>query len=346
MVVARNPVGVRKQGGRPGRRGGTRPFMKKVSKRGAYKKNVKNQLVLRRGAICETKQRVHSDIATINGYLAGADNLVNPLNWRTLVVDDAFTVIPLKSFYRNTHGFQEYNVIGNNIFSKYLNMKMQFRFPKDENIKLKDSEGVSYDVKNKMIEDPTKVYLICGYITESMNYPLVASPSPSLPAQSAAGADAIVTYIEQQLKPFFDDDEDKLQFRPKSTTNIKIEKYVKLAPKLTQAIGTQATPEHQFADSSVNIIDVKAHGSIPDVSKSWSTKTNRKIPLTEGAETSYPVDKQNLFVNNSWIPFAIIYNPSYEFQAANAIVDPATGNFTQVQMMEYRWNDVHYFTDS
>lgn len=93
-----------------------------------------------------------------------------------------------------------------------------------------------------------------------------------------------------------------------------------------------------------------ATGSIPDINKSWSVKTNRKIPLTEGAEAddkTYPVDKQNLYPNNSWIPFAVIYNPDYQAQVSNFVPDAANpGQFTQVQFMEYRWNDAHYFTDS
>ena len=103
-------------------------------------------------------------------------------------------------------------------------------------------ESQRYTVKNKMIEQPTKLYLICGWITESMNFPLIDSPSPSLPAQSEATGNALNNYITQQLKPFFDDDEDKLQFRPKQTTNIKIEKYVRIHPNKDKAIGTVATP--------------------------------------------------------------------------------------------------------
>lgn len=339
--------------GRP--KGSTRPTatgrpMLKQNKRGAYKKSVKSQMVMRRAPIVETKQRVHSDVAQINGYPAGSPevvNQVNPLNWRLLPTDDAFTNIALRSWTRNTHGFGENQVIGNNIFSKYLNFKLQVRFPDDSKVKVGSvkTPGTYIEVPNKMIEKPTKLYLVCGWITESLNYPLNSDVSPSLPAQSDADGQAIANYITQQLKPFFDDDEDKLQFRPKQTTNIKIEKYVKIAPNLDQAIATQATPEHQFADSSVSIIDVKAHGSIPDVYRSWSTKTNRKIPLTEGKEVSiYPVDKQNLFPNNSWIPFAVIYNPDYQSQLAN--LEIADGEVSQVQNIQFRYNDAHYFTDS
>jgi len=309
-------------------------------------------MVMRRAPIVETKQRVHSDVAQINGYPAGSPqsdhvNAVNPLNWRALPPDDAFTNIPLRSWTRVSHGFGENQVIGNNLFSKYLNFKLQVRFPDGSDISVPSikTPGTYVNVPNKMIEKPTKLFLVCGWITESLNYPLVNDTSPSLPAQSVADGDAIANYITQQLKPFFDDDEDKLQFRPKQTTNIKIEKYVKISPNLDNAIATQATPEHQFSDSSVNIIDVKEHGSIPDVYRSWNTKTNRKLPLTEGKEVSiYPVDKQNLYPNNSWIPFAVIYNPDYQFQLANITV--AEGEVSLTQMIQYRWNDAHYYTDS
>ena len=78
--------------------------MKKVGKKGAYKKRVKNQMVMRRAPIVETKQRVHSDVAEINGYPAGSVevvNQVNPLNWRLLPVQTAFTNIALRSWPRS-----------------------------------------------------------------------------------------------------------------------------------------------------------------------------------------------------------------------------------------------------
>lgn len=325
--------------------------MKKVGKAGAYKKTVKSQMVMRRAPIVETKQRVHSDVAQINGYPAGSPevvNQVNPLNWRLLPTDDAFTNIALRSWTRNTHGFGENQVIGNNIFSKYLNFKLQVRFPDGSDVKVGSlkTPGTYVNVPNKMIEKPTKVYLVCGWITESLNYPLNSDVSPSLPAQSDADGDAIANYITQQLKPFFDDDEDKLQFRPKSTTNIKIEKYVKITPNLDGAIGTQAQPYQQWSNNlGENVNAIEPNGSIPDVYRSWSTKTNRKIPLTEGKEVSvYPVDKQNLFPNNSWIPFAVIYNPDYQFQLGNIKI--ADGEVAQVQNLQFRYNDAHYFTDS
>lgn len=324
--------------------------MKKVSKRGAYKKNVKNQMVMRRAPMVETKQRVHSDVAVINGFPTGSTDPAdtqNPLNWRSIPPEDAFTNIPLKAWQRISHGFGENQVIGNSLFSKYLNFKLQVRFPdgKDILVPSQKTPGTQISVPNKMIESPTKLYLVCGWITQSLNYPLDNQPSPSLPAQSSADGNALDHYITQQLKPFFDDDEDKLQFRPKQTTNIKIEKYVKIAPNLDKAIATQAMPYQRWSNNlGENVNAIEPMGSIPDVFRSWSTKTNRKIPLTAGADVGFPVDKQNLYPNNSWVPFAVIYNPDYESQLENFKV--ADGEVTQVQLMQFRYNDAHYYTDS
>lgn len=329
--------------------------MKKVNARGAYNKTIKSQMVMRRAPLVETKQRVHSDVAQINGYPSGAPqsdhvNAVNPLNWRVLPPDDAFTNIPLRSWTRISHGFGENQVIGNNLFSKYLNFKLEVKFPDGSDVSVPSvkTPGTFVNVPNKIIQKPTKVYLVCGWITESLNYPLSSDVSPSLPAQADADGEAIANYITQQLKPFFDDDEDKLQFRPKQTTNIKIEKYVKIAPNLDAAIASQVQPNKVWTtEGQPGYPDYKIEhsGSVPNVYRSWSTKTNRKLPLTEGTDVSvYPVDKQNLFPNNSWIPFAVIYNPNYENQLASITIED--GEVNQTQMIQYRWNDVHYYTDS
>lgn len=347
-----------------GKRRGT---MKKVTRKGAYKKNVKNQMTLRRAPIVETKQRVSSDIARINGYEPGsneADNYQQPLNWKNLIVDDAFTLIPIDSFYRNSRGLEEYQMIGNTIFSKYLNMKFQFQFPEGKNITLystkvnnhgQDPIGTPYQVPNKMIQDPTKLYLICGWITQNWNCPLDVELDPhsdpiagQRPQRDQATQEELRRYIENQLRPYFDDQYDKLEFRPKATTNIKIEKYVRIKPHHDSAIGTAPHPVVQGFNEQGQTVTF-ATGSVPQVNKSWSQKINRKITYTEGAETSLSTDKQNLLPQDSWLPFAVIYNPDYQQQLSNMILSTnpeEDGRFTQVQMMRYRFNDAHYYTDS
>jgi hypothetical protein len=339
--------------------------MKKVSKKGAYKKSVKNQMTLRRAPIVETKQRVHSDIATLNGFPvvspttpATAGDL-QPANFQSIIPTNAYTLLPLKSFYRNTHGFDEWNCIGNSIFSKFLNVKVQMRFPHNEKIYLPvptaegKPPGTMYDVDNVMIQNPTKVYLICGWVTQNWNCPIqgeTAAGVPivgSRPSRSEATQSQLQEYINRQLEPYFDTSSDKLMFREKETSNIKIEKYVQFKPNLSNAIATQAMPTHESItadDETPHRYLMPAHGSIPDVQRNWSTKTNRKIHLTDGGQDSYG---ENLYPNHSWLPFAVIYNPSYDTQEDAWEVDTDNpGRFTKVCALQYRYNDAHYFTDS
>jgi hypothetical protein len=350
--------------------------MKKVSKKGAYKKNVKNQMSIRRAPIVETKQRVASDIAIINGFspfepgsAVHSDAYVQPVNFRPLIPDDAFQLVPIDSFYRNSHGFEDYNCVGNSIFSKYLNTKIQFRFPQNTDISMpvpaseQPAPGAMYTVPNRMIEQPTKLYLICGWVTQAWNCPIEGSTNAVplagvRPQRDSATQAQLQDYIDRQLEPYFDDSTDKLMFREKVTSNIRIDKYVRIKPNLTTAIATQAVPDHTVTDiTTLNSQDaqtalsprtVTAHGSIPDVLKTWSTKTNRKINLTEGTDSAGPNDKQNLYPNHSWIPFMAIYNPDYAMQASNTLMNVPgfPDRFSQVQFIQYRFNDAHYFTDS
>lgn len=342
-----------------------RKTMKKVTKKGAYKRNVKNQMTLRRAPIVETKQRVASDIAQLNGFAphepgtpVHSNQYPQPVNFRPITPTDAFQLIPLNSYYRNSHGFEEHNCVGNSIFSKFLKLKIQFRFPDNSNISLPVPEqeqpapGAMYECGNRMIEKPTKLYLICGWVTQNWNCPIEGSTTAvpvagTRPQRDSASQEQLRDYISRQLEPYFDDSTDKLMFREKETSNIKIEKYVRIKPDLSHAIGTEATPKHTQTTYTTTT-DVSGHGSIPDVNKSWTVKTNRKIGLTEGKEESFTADKQNLYPNHSWLPFACIYNPDFNSQAQNMI--PGNGaeqyRFTQVQFIQYRFNDAHYFTDS
>lgn len=347
-----------------GRPKGSKNVVKKVTGKSAYKKNVKNQMALRRAPIVETKQRVASDIALMNGFVPGGTAVTdreNPLNFRPLVMDDAFTLVPLDSFYRQQRGLEEHNILGSSIFSKFLNTKHQFQFPDGQDITLFSSQsnnngleppGTPYAVPNKMIQKPTRLYLICGWVTQNWNCPLdqeTDGQGNALPGQrpqrDMATQSQLKLYISNQLRPYFDDEYDKLQFRPKETTNIKVEKYVRIKPNHNEAIATQALP--QTTQGGQVLVDPQ--GSIPPVMKSWNVQTNRKIFYTQGADTGYSVDNQNLFPNDCWLPFCVIYNPDFAEQAANAKAnsDPKyAGRFTEIQAIQHRWNDAHYFTDS
>jgi len=352
------PKGSRRQRSDKGVPRGPRT-MKKVSKKGAYKRGVKNQMMLRRAPLVETKQRVESDIAAINGNVEENDWL-QPLAFRPLTPNHAFTFLPLTCFTRNSHGLEEWQLLGQNLTSKYLNVKTQFRFPNNQYI-LKSSGG-DIDKANErnlnvMIQNQCRLYLICGWVTRNMGYP-INNNSNSGPTAGVVTQTMIKNFITDQVKPYFDDDTDKLLFRPKETSNIKIEKYVRIKPNLNEDIATQAVPtvEHiSEASSPPTRYSLPAHGSIPDVYRSHSFKTGRKMQLTLGQPSvpnnsgGYTGDTQNFYPNDSWLPFCIVYNPDWEEQLKQYADNPDTGQSeydTQVCQIQVRHNAAHYYTDS
>ena len=150
--------------------------MKKVSNaKQAYKKPVRNQMMLRRAGVVETKVRVDSDVQANNGHLDDND-WEQPLAWKPLGYSElgvgpanlgtnAFTWIPLRSFTRISRGLGDDQMIGNNLTSKYLKVKAEFRFPNNRYIQRAsgiDIEKAAERNLNVFIENQCKLYFICG----------------------------------------------------------------------------------------------------------------------------------------------------------------------------------------
>lgn len=372
---------------RSGARGGTRKRanprnMRKVNNfKQANSKAAKKQMMLRRQPVVETKQRVEADIAFMNGHNTEHD-WNNPLAYRSLSIADAFTFIPIEVFTRNSQGFQEYQMIGSSITSRFLKTKFDFRFPYN-NMVANESGAVidpalpGYDPskrsKNMIIENPIRLYLICGWVTQPTSFPL--GNNLGGPTAGNATQNDISQHIIDQLKPYFDDSTDKLSFRPKETTNIKIESYRRIKPNLNEAIASQAVPDTHYKPAplpSASTI-VYGHGSVPNVHRTHNFKCPGKITYTLGqpavptdpALTPPQADTQNFYVNDNWLPFAVVYNPDYENLLRQYAGDLATSDCpvtsgppgpddcpledqydSKVCWIQYRYNSAHYYTDS
>lgn len=349
-------------------------YMKKVTKKGAYKKKVKKQMITRRAPLVETKQRTSSIVASLNGhgvsimpedqdpngtqnYLTDGD-AKQPLNWRIVPNDDAFYSIPFDVFTRNQRGLKDHQMIGDTIMAKWLNTRVEIKFPAGEIINTSPSSG-SATSRNVMIQDNYKVYLIWGWVTTPLHAPL-ADQSAERTIVSEIDQLDLNNHIISQVKPYFDDNIDNLSFTPKQTTNIKIEKYIRVKPNFNSAIPTQAIPLHQGGNASEPMI-VPPTGSIPNAQRNHNFTINRKIKYDEGKVVipgSEQVDYENNFPNNSWLPFCVLYTPN--FAVANAVpnylgsvtpVDPhSRGQYTpnerRCQHLFVRFNSQLNYTDS
>ena len=293
--------------------------MKKTTTKGAYKKARVKNMVKRRNPMVETKKRVHGVITAMNTSSGGVPsaNYQDTVGGLTIPNNDAFTLLNLASYYRNSHGFGEHNVIGDALFSKYLKLKIQMRFP----------EGTS------MIVNPVKLYLITGWCTQPSGWTNNTTPTEGDSTQTY-----LFAHITNQLKEYFDEREDFLRFREKTTSNVRILRWQKLAPNLNQSIA--AVPAQVIDGEDGELI--RTVGAVPFVNRSFTWRTFKKVHLSEGKElatgndAAVP-DTQNLYPNNQWLPFAIIYNPDFA-RMRDVENDDTTCTLA--------YNDVHYYGDA
>lgn len=330
MPTSRSKTAVRRRATATAARGRGRPKgsknLKKTTKKGAYKGARKRNFQIRRAPFVETKRRIHNEVAIMNSATDGtaSANYQNPINGLTIPNNDAFTLLDLASYYRNSHGFEDHNVLGDALYSKYLKLKTQIRFP----------TGTS------MLVNAVKVYLICGWVTQPAGFTNNTTPTD----QGATAAD-LRAHISNQLQEYFDQRADFLHFREKQTSNIKIESWQRIAPDLNKA--TAAPPGQILFPEDPDKPDqdpaIRTTGVVPIVNRSFTWKTMRKVHLTNG--TDLPTgnnapnpDTQNLYPNhNNWLPFALIYNPDFSsFRDTNN---------DDTNMVIY-YNDIHYYTDS
>ncbi len=291
--------------------------MKKTTKRGAYRKGAKKQMQRRRAPFVETKRRIHSQISGLNTSTGGtpSTNYQQPITGLNLPNNDAFTLLNLASYWRQSHGFEERNVIGDSLYSKWLKLKLQIRWP----------EGTD------MIANPVQLYLITGWVTA----PLAFTTNTTITEELATQTD-LFQHMTDQLKEYFDEREDFLRFRERTTSNVKILSKRLLKPNLNASI---APPPSQglLADETTRSL-----GAVPFVNKTFTWKTNRKMHLSQGkalatGNDAPDPDTQNLYPNNQWLPFAIIYNPEFARMRNTANEDVET-------IIAY--NDIHYYSDS
>lgn len=295
-----------------------RKNLKKTTAKGAYKKGAKKNFQKRRAPFVETKRRVTSLInaSNVNADGSHAANYLNQIGGLTLPNDNAITILHLDSFLRMSHGFLEQNMLGDAVYSRLVKAKYQFRFP----------EGI-----NQLV-NPCKVYLIQGWVTVPSAFTTNTDPE-----EAEATTATLRSHIDDQIREYFDQREDFLRFREKTTSNMKIISWKEIKPPKTQI---PAVPGVVF-NSETELHQTV--GTPPMINKSLTWKVNRKIhyskgkALAAGDGVTFPQDTQNLYPNQSWLPFSVVYNPDFA-RMSNAL--------GVAQTMTCAWNDIHYFTDS
>jgi len=292
-------------------------YMRKTTARGAYKKPRKKQMMKRRAPFVETKSRTAEDV-----YLQYEDQ-----NDRTdyQTYDTPHLFLNPDAFLMMTQGLQEDQMIGNSVFSKYINLKVQVRFSQHSFI---------INEQNKITPRfPQNYELIWGIVPTPMKYTNSTTPK----ANSTTIAE-VHAHINQRVIDFFNERKDKLRFIPKKGASLRIFGRRKVRPDLR----FQATAPLQTTD---NVGEDTVVGSIPDYFTEISWKPMRKMHY-ERTNNLDGEGREGLFPNyTNFLPFCVLVNHDYEL-VEKAAGDPGTAVARQLYQPAVAWNSIHYYSDS
>lgn len=321
--------------GKPSRKKSFKPrksrgVMRKTTKKGAYAKNKKQAMVIRRAPLVETKTRELAEIAVPFGATSGQisdPTVYNPLLSSTVKGHDAipstgiFNLLTLPNLYTQFQVGQRVavdnanRINGTNIFAKYLNVKGIVRFPGGENIQAM----------------PQNLELVWGYC------PPINATTNTAPAITSLSPASIYSHITAQVSEYLNAQSDQLRFHPKRDQSCHIIGRRRVRPNLQR----QYTLPPMIKDDGS---DIESVGVVPDWKFNVSFKLMRKLHFDRGGTIAYTDDSGNTIdevtynLNDHRIPFVCFYQPDYQ------IVNGGYPDGDTVPNVAY--NSMFYFTDS
>ena len=293
-------------------------FVRKTTRKGAYAPAKKNQMMIRRAPFVETKSKTYEDLQSEFSYFANLDHL--QFTERTTPT----RFMNPEVFLIHQQGLDEHQVIGKSIYAKYMNMKLNFRFPQ---------KAFSVNGQNQIVPIVPQDYeLVWGWVPNPLQ--ATGQTTPTVPAMTL---DDINTHINQRVTDYFNERKDNLRFIPKKASTIRILGRRKIRPNLNRS----STAPLQTIDPLTGAD--YAIGSIPDVSMNISWPLKRKLHLEHSANlvpdpTKPTVKYPGLFPNYSWLPFCVMVIKDYD--------DLPSGSDRTLYMPSIAYNSILYYTDS
>ncbi|AXH79026.1 MAG: hypothetical protein [Circular genetic element sp.] len=286
--------------------GGTRGALKKTTRKGAYNKRAKKNFRIRRAPFVETKSRTTEDA------VAGT-TLPNPLTTdHAIPRDDAFYHLDVQPFLAMSQGLGESDMIGNSVYSRYIKMKIEFTFPKNE-----------YSLLN-----PYRLYVVHGWVKNTTGWTGSNQTLPYGMKANDATYQNVKEFIIGNLKDYFNEREDKLRFIPKHNPNLIIKGYSAVKANRNGALQMPQSSSVTDAGSAVYL------GATPKVSKSVTWQVNRKVHYQAGTvqsgQTSF------FYPNQSYLPFVVLFTPDWD----------GVQNMNPAYLPTVRFNAIHYYSDS
>lgn len=282
------------------RKASSRPRRKNPPTR-RNQKVAKKAMIKSRQPLVETKSRIQSEIA-LGTQIPQCKDFVS--------MSSVFHPLPLHAYTSMEQGIGEDQMLGQSVFSRYLNAKVQIRFPGGADL---------------ITDRQYPMELIAGWIPSSLAFSTFTTPQVS-----QASPSDITTYIIQRISEYFNSRSDKLDFISKHAANIRItfRKKIKANQNMNNVLGPDTN-------------SLTTEGHVPDVMMYPKWTTNKKVFFEQGNTygDGAGTDRRNFYPNYSYIPFLIVYSPNY---AGEDGLNPLpTKNVPRVS-----YNVAHYYTDS
>jgi len=298
---------------------------KKYGKRRKYnnKKGVQNKFKLAKPSNAMVKSIAPMAECKKYRWHKGTQNNVQNQGIREFYMNNdtnAATFIPLHSLISMKKSFvageYPWGVEGRDIFSKFIQLKLEITYPQ---------------ARYGPVKGCRPVEIIYGYC-EPLNL-----TDQTTPKEDNVTADEIGLHIAGQVGPDFDELNDTLEFQDRRRRAYNIVGRFKVKPDRRHII----TGPIANADSGTAL---STNGDVPPIRRNVTFKMNKKIRLWPSTQvTTGPSSDPILYPRSAYLPFVMIHNPDYGAYEDNV---PASGEKpAEDHQIKVRYHDCHWFND-
>lgn len=282
------------------------------------KKNFNRNYKKARAKVVEKKRRESAKVQIRNSTngegITFSANYPDTTKYTNLSTTTAVNLLPLRSFYRVSRGERGDQMQGVQIMSHDLYLKGQIDH-------LATSNG-----------EPANLFFVCGWVKDKLGFTDFSTPSVA----NATRTD-LENFVLAQVKQHFDENVDQMRYREAKKDNIKITKYQRIRNPEQDAYNQdlkfdahwrikRKTTYTKCASLAGNNDLIQNSSSTPGVTIDMTDQFKEDIDTLGG-------DKGGYLPLQSFIPFALLYNPDF-------------GEFGPNELPAVKYNDIHYFTDS
>lgn len=289
-----------------------RRYQKKVTRRGAYKKGNKRQMMMKRAPFIETKSKTHEDL------VVQFPGLNDRTNWQTYNTELVHMNPNVFTMWKR--GMEENECIGNSVYAKFCKMKIGVRFPQP---------AFTTGPYGKLIPTTPQNYtLYWGWVPNELGF-----TGQTTPKADEATIEEINQHINQRVNDYFNEQKDKLRFIPKQASTIRIVGRRRVRPDLRFS----STAPPQTVDATMS--EDYAVGTIPDFRTSISWKMGKKLHLQPSSKLH--ASTEGLYPNfGTWLPFSVLVNEDYDN------LPGAGGAATAAYCPAIQYNSAIWYSDS